>query len=151
MARKIIEMPMSEYMKLENHTFTPGLGIRSEAKSIKVPADLYETGKLEREVRKDVQKVLKSYGYLSTTVYVGPIPTGQGGMATNPMKGFPDQIAYNLSKQKLFFIELKRNSGGVLSPEQQTWHYDLKRCGQTVIVITSSEMLLRWMLENHYT
>lgn len=124
---------------------------KSQAKSLKVPADLYEEGKLEKEVRKDVQKMLKTYGYMSTTVYVGPIPIGGGGMATNPMKGFPDQIVFNLFKEKLFFVELKRNSGGVLSPEQQTWHHDLRKCGLTVYVVTSSEMLLGLMLENGFT
>lgn len=146
----IPEMTEREYRNPDNHTWSPGLGIKSQAKSIKVPVDLYETGKLEREVRKDEQKLLKLHKYVSVTVYVGPIPTGPGVMATNPLKGFPDQIVYSLIQGKMFFIELKRNSGGVLSPEQQTWHHDLKRCGQTVVVITSAEMLKRWMITNQY-
>ena len=134
-------LPASEYFKLENHKFTPGLGIKSEAKSIPVPSDIYEQGKTENEVRKDVQKLLKTYGFISRTLYTGGIPTGSGMLAPNPAKGIADTLVAHPVKKSVFFVELKRNSGGKLSPEQQTFKWDMETSGVKVFVVTSAKML----------
>jgi len=118
---------------------------KSQAKSVKVPDDIYRQGQTENEVRKEVHAYLKKEGWIATTMYTGGIPTGHG-LASNPAKGFPDIIALHPVKRCIIFIELKKNKGGTLSPEQQTWHTDLRRCKQKVYVVTSVD-LLKQLLE----
>ena len=134
-------LPSKEYFKLENHTFSAGLGIKSLAKSIPVPKDIYETGKLEKEVRKDVLERLRTWGYIARTIYTGGIPIGNGKLGTNPAIGILDTFVIHPIKKQQFWLELKRNSGGKLSPEQQTFIWDVRTSGGTVFVVTSAAML----------
>lgn len=140
---KLLEdaLPASEYFKLENHKHSKGLGIKSEAKSIKVPPDPYETGKLENDVRKDVNRLLKTYGFISRTIYTGGIPAGTGKLVTNPAKGIADQLVTHPIRKSIFWIELKKNEGGLLSPEQQTFKWDMENSGIDVFIITSAQLL----------
>jgi len=115
--------------------------LKSQAKSKPVPPDVYEQGKLEREVRKDVLKFLKTYGFIARTLYTGGIPTGGGKLAPNPAIGIADTLVTHPVFKHVFFVELKRNSGGKLSPEQQTFIWDVSTCGVEVFVVTSAKML----------
>jgi hypothetical protein len=143
-------METKDYFKLENHTFSKGLGIKSEAKSKPVPADPYEEGKLENQVRKDCLKLLKTFGFIARTLYTGGIPTGGGKLAPNPAIGIADTLVVHPVKKCLFFVELKRNSGGKLSPEQQTFIWDVTQCNIDVFVVTSATMLEMKLKEKGY-
>lgn len=134
-------MPNSEYFKLENHTFSPGLGIRSQAKNIPVPRDIYESGKLENEVRKDGKKFLNKHAYIPRTIYTGGIPLSNGKLGTNPAIGILDCLVSHPIKRQAFFVEWKANEGGKLSPDQQNFIFDMESCGIRCFVITSALML----------
>lgn len=143
-------METKDYFKIENHQFSKDNGLKSQAKSKPVPADPYETGKLENEVRKDCLKLLKTYGFLSRTLYTGGIPVGGGKLVPNPAIGIADTLVVHPIKKCLFFVELKRNSGGKLSPEQQTFIWDVTQCNIDVFVVTSATMLERKLKEKGY-
>lgn len=143
-------MENKDYFKLENHTFSTKDALKSQAKSKPVPADPYETGKLESQVRKDCLKLLKQNGFLARTLYTGGIPTGGGNLAPNPAIGIADTLVVHPFKKCLFFVELKRNSGGKLSPEQQTFIWDVTQCNIDVFVVTSAKMLELKLKEKGY-
>lgn len=125
-------------------------GFKSEAKSKPVPADPYEEGKLENQVRKECLNFLKTFGFISRTLYTGGIPTGGGKLAPNPAIGIADTLVIHPVKKCLFFVELKRNSGGKLSPEQQTFIWDVSQCNIDVFVVTSATMLEMKLKEKGY-
>lgn len=95
----------------------------------------------EDQVVASCAKWLKSQGWIPRTLFTGGIPIGQGRYATNPCKGIPDCIAFNIIQNKTIWIEYKKSKGGIISPEQAEWHFHLKRCGQTVFIVTSLESL----------
>lgn len=114
---------------------------------IKVENDVFESGKLEAQVKKECKKYLESIGYKVRAVAIGAIQVANCNAASNPLKGFPDLIAINKTKGFLVFVEIKRNEGGKLSPEQVEWIFDLTSCRQTVFVVTSKQLLQTMMQE----
>jgi hypothetical protein len=99
---------------------------------------------LENAVKSKCVVWLKTQGYASHTVYLGGIPIADGKRATNPLKGFPDTIVTNPFAPKgkrLFYVEYKKSSGGVISQEQLNWHALLKACNHKVFVINDIEKL----------
>lgn len=55
------------------------------------------------------------------------------------IRGVPDRIV--MVRGALYFVELKRPSGGILSPLQKYRHKRLRELGQKVIVIATMENL----------
>ena len=106
-----------------------------------VKKDKVESGKLERKVHSECADWLKNHrGIIAKTIYTGGIPVG-GRLVSNPAKGIPDMIVFNLNKSKMYWLEFKKTDGGVLSVEQLEWHSWIRKCGGTVHVITSLTML----------
>lgn len=95
----------------------------------------------EDQVVATCSRWLKSQGWNIRTLFTGGIPIAQGRYATNPCKGIPDCIAFHLQSGRMIWIEYKKSKGGIVSIEQQEWHRQLKRCGQTIFIVTSLESL----------
>ncbi len=112
--------------------------IRPQSRGIKVAKDLLQQGKLEKSVRNECNDYMrKQLRFQVVTLYTGGIPTGGGKLATNPAKGIPDTLVFNLFKKIKFWVEYKRNDGGIISQAQLNMHAFLKACGDIVIVTTS--------------
>lgn len=105
------------------------------------------SGQTEKQVVLACTRYLKSKGWITKTIYTGGIQAPSGRLVTNPAKGIPDCIAFNLKKQKIIWIEYKRSAGGKISPEQQQWHDDLRSCGQLVFVVTSVSSLIKQLTQ----
>ena len=52
-------------------------------------------------------------------------------------RGVPDRII--ISDKGVFFVELKRPKGGVISPSQRKWMRRFKRLGQKIYVLKTKE------------
>lgn len=133
-------LPASEYFNVANVKVSPK-AIIPQSKGQKVEADPYRTGQSENEVRKECRAFLKRHHFETVTIYTGGIPLGNGLLATNPAKGFPDNITFKPHQKQLFYIEFKKNSGGRLSQDQLNWHAALRACNEMVFVITSVQLL----------
>lgn len=94
-------------------------------------------GKLEKDVVKSCNAYLKRNGWIIKTAYLGGIPLGGGKLAANPLKGFPDCMAFHLDTKRFLLIEYKRESGGKLSDDQIYFHKLLRHVGLEVIVVNS--------------
>lgn len=84
---------------------------------------------------------LKQEGWTSHTLFTGGIPLGSGRYATNPCKGIPDRICFHQQTGKMLWIEFKKSHGGIISPEQQYWHTQLRKAGCVVFLVNSLESL----------
>jgi hypothetical protein len=120
----ITDKPLSFYVK-------KGIGT-------KVKGDVTPHQQSEEQVVTSCTRWLKASGWTVRTLFTGGIPIGGGRYATNPCKGIPDCIVFNISAGETIWIEFKKTKG---SPEQSEWHHQLKRCGQTILVVTSLESL----------
>ncbi len=100
-----------------------------------------ESGQTEKQVVASCHRWLKKEGWVVKTMFTGGIPIGGGRMATNPAKGIPDCLIFNLSLKELIWVEFKRTKGGKVSPEQEMWHKMLRNCGQAVIIVNSLKSL----------
>ncbi|WP_186648926.1 hypothetical protein [Fluviispira vulneris] len=106
-------------------------------------------GQLERDVRASCNGYMRDFlKFTAVTLFTGGIPTRSGYLAPNPAVGIPDTLVFNKFKRIVFWVEYKRNFGGVLSPEQQKMHADLQACGAIVLVVTSLDDL-KSQLKNH--
>lgn len=108
--------------------------IKTKEQKYPVPKDLYESGKDEKQVRKECNTWLKKQGWKVRTIYTGGIPIGNG-LATNPAKGCPDTIIFKLDV--CVWIEYKRTEGATTTDMQIEWKQDLKKAGQKVLTISS--------------
>ena len=79
---------------------------------IKHPKDIYESGKDEKEVRKECNDWLKSQGWIVKTIYTGGVPVAGGRLATNPCKGIPDTIVFKGNKK--YGLSIKEIQEGIL-------------------------------------
>lgn len=113
-----------------------------------VTTDDVTSHQTEDQVIASCTRWLKANGWEPRTLFTGGIPIGQGKYATNPCKGIPDCIAFNIFQNRVIWIEYKKSKGGIISPEQEQWHYQLKRCGQTLFVVTSLESLKEQLNES---
>ncbi len=95
----------------------------------------------EDQVVKACTLYLKKEGWITHTLFTGGIPLGGGKYATNPCKGIPDCIAFNMKLNKVIWIEYKKSKGGIVSSEQEYWHNMLKHCGSTIFVVNSLKSL----------
>lgn len=110
----------------------------------KVPKDLYQTGKSEKQVREECQKYLKAQGWIIKSIYTGAIMLGNV-RASNPAKGIPDQIIFKGNKK--VWIEYKANNGGYTTIYQRDWHTLLKNSGDIVFIVTSLQSLINQLKE----
>ena len=60
-------------------------------------------------------------------------------------RGWPDRIV--ILPGTLAWVETKRPRGGVVSDAQRVAHEDLRRLGQTVVIISSREEVDRFLAE----
>jgi hypothetical protein len=88
----------------------------------------------ERELQKQVQKLLNLYGW---RWFHAPDNRVANGHIQNIKAGFPDLCAVKGSR--LIFAELKRQTG-VLHPDQIEWHEALAAAGHTVYVWRPSDL-----------
>ncbi len=95
----------------------------------------------EDQVVASCKVFLKKNGWTPFTLFTGGIPLGGGRYATNPCKGIPDSLVFNIEKNRMIWIEYKKSKGGLVSTEQRLWHVMLKQCGQTVLVVNSLKSL----------
>lgn len=127
-----------DYFKSDNHNVSP-FALKSQANGIRLAKS--EINQSEDTVKKHCIKYLKDKGWLVVTAYTGGIPIAGGRRATNPMKGHPDCLAFNLKKKQMIYIEWKKSSGGVISQEQLNFQAWLRHCGRTVLVVSSLDNL----------
>lgn len=87
---------------------------------------------IEKDIEKKLKKRIEQIG-------------GECWKFNSGVRGVPDRII--MVRGALYFVELKRPSGGVLSPLQKYRHKRLKELGQKVIVIDNVEKLERFIQE----
>lgn len=127
--KKVEKTPLSSYIP------------KNKDKGEKLKSDLSLPKISEDRIRANGIAWMRSQGWKVRTIYMGGIPVGGGRLAINPAKGIPDCIVFLKNHSKKIWIEWKKSHGGIISPEQQEWHRDLRACGEYVYVISSLEQL----------
>lgn len=87
---------------------------------------------LEKDLEKKLKKRIEQIG-------------GECWKFNSGIRGVPDRIVIVCGV--LYFVELKRPSGGVLSPLQKYRHKRLRELGQKVLIIDSMEKLDNFIKE----
>lgn len=61
-------------------------------------------------------------------------------------KGLPDRMV--LHEGRIFLVELKRATGGRVSPAQRVWHHRAQQAGVTVHVLAGRAAVDAFLTEN---
>ena len=116
----------------------------------KLKSDVTSHRQSEDQVVAQCTRYLKNLGWEDKTIYTGGIPLPGGRYATNPAKGVPDKLFFNIKLKRKIWVEFKKTVGGIISPEQQWWHDMLRLCGDEVYVVNSLESLISQLTEDSY-
>ena len=73
------------------------------------------------------------YTHIPNETYTTSWNQKRKNTAMGVAKGFPDYLI--LGKKKMLFIEMKREKGGVVSPEQRVWLDNLSRYKNVYAVV----------------
>jgi hypothetical protein len=105
----------------------------------------------ENDVERACLDLLRVRGYWAARQHVGAFRTPGGDWVRIGEKGVPDYLVLH-GRYRGFLMEVKRQSGGVLSPEQAfkiqqlTLGYRLR-----VAVVTSSKELADWLQDHEHS
>jgi hypothetical protein len=98
-------------------------------------------GLLEETVLEQIREYLISLGWTVIRIYTGGIPLGRGVWGVNQCKGIPDLICFHNDSPDMMWIEVKKEKGGRVSPEQKKWHGLLSSHRQIILLVNSLECL----------